>query len=207
MPPSGLFEPVTALPPKPLTHQFSLACNLTRLPSGHLDKIVAYRGYLRPDIHRKNIISAETAAKYFESTPVGNQSLRNGGTCGTKDLYYLTPYSTYWEYYKTSLMVGNAFLWYPRQADGLVTSYSYRWHHGVAIAARTAAGYPKRRCEGPLALEAAIFDKIARQGKVNVKGGELRCGPMKEEQAATELPLQKEAAIALAKILQSYKTI
>lgn len=205
MAPSGLFEPITASLPTSLTHQFSLSCNLTRISSKTRQKVIAYRGYLRPDALCRSIVPAETAAAYFGPTANKKVNLRDGGTCGTKDLYYLTPYYTYWQYYKTPLMVGNAFLWYDRQADGVALLYRYRWHQGTAAAARVAEGRHKRRCEGPPALEEAIFEKIARQGRVNVQGGDLSCTAAVEEQPK-RLPLSKSAAMALARVLEICKS-
>jgi hypothetical protein len=74
--------------------QFPVQC-----PSGSTnERVVAFRGFLRPDMAGKFAVSAKDAEDYFAK------------------LYHLTPYSAWRHFYKTELTVGNAYLWYDNKA-------------------------------------------------------------------------------------------
>lgn len=79
-------------------------------------KYVAMRGYLRRD--------AETS-RIFENFDDLEEYLRNTrGICEheeddvcVEEYASYTPYDIWWEFYKSSRVVGNAYLWYPRTSD------------------------------------------------------------------------------------------
>ena len=74
-------------------------------------KILATRGYLRCDETCSRVFDIEQAEEYFErdlfSEFQASESLSNS-------IFSLTPYDRWWEFYKSSTMVGNAYLWYAR---------------------------------------------------------------------------------------------
>jgi len=75
-------------------------------------KIFVIRGYLRFDEACSRVFDIEGAEEYFgrglfRPDIQTSESLRNS-------VFSLTPYDTWWEFYKSSTMVGNAYLWYPR---------------------------------------------------------------------------------------------
>lgn len=74
--------------------QFPLQCPF----ESNNERVVAFRGYLRPDMAGKSAVSAKDAEDYFAN------------------LYHLTPYSAWRHFYKTELTVGNAYLWYENKA-------------------------------------------------------------------------------------------
>ena len=205
--PSGDFETVSVRPPSPLDTQFSLSCNFTRIPVENRTKVVAFRGFLRPDAPRSTMVAPEVAEAYFGGAAVGDPSPRDpGDTCGGVNMYVSTPYSKWWAFYRTPLMVGNAYLWHLRRGDD-VTFSRYRWHAGQS---GPAAARQRRLCEAPPSLEDAMFEKKAKRGKVRVAGAELLCRtgepriPGQLSREDTRLPLPKDAAIALANILQEF---
>lgn len=186
-----------------LVHQFPLKCqfiNSSFPADNYYQKVVAYRGYLRPDMSRRSIVSAEKAKSYFGSLDGGNASLRNKEkTKNFVSVYDLTPYSKYWEFYKTPLMVGNVYLWSERKADPtlVATIHRFHWHAGPNIQsfrASEAAG-----CEEKVEnYDDIVYDRLLEAGKVDLSGGVgIEC-EKKEEALLVELPLRKEAALSLA---------
>ena len=80
-------------------------------------KFVAFRGYLRANAAKSHVLSSEEAQSYFQS----NAADETNSTDGFKFEYSYTPYYTWWEFYKSSTVIGNAYLWYPRNFDNLCT--------------------------------------------------------------------------------------
>lgn len=61
--------------------------------------VVAMKGYLRP--HTNSVFDLDDAEEYF----------------GDSFEYMFTPYYTWWEFYKSKKVLGNAYLWYARLSD------------------------------------------------------------------------------------------
>ena len=80
-------------------------------------KFVAFRGYLRANAAKSHILSSEEAEIYFQS----NDADERNSIDGFMFEYSYTPYFTWWEFYKSSKVIGNAYLWYPRTFDNLCT--------------------------------------------------------------------------------------
>ena len=205
-------------PPTPLSSQFFLSCTFKDLAT---TTVVAFRGFLRPDACHQHIIPAEKAASYFGASARGEESPRDGSTCGTKDLYDLTPYSKWWEYYKTPLMVGNAYLWYEREADDKAVVSRYRWHSSssssfLAAAADNGEDETEDGCQNSRVEEEERrqFEELKNEMSKFRKdeGGtttttKLTCRDdaiYDEGSLLRRLPLSKQSAIALATILQNY---
>lgn len=62
---------------------------------------VAMKGYLRSNANRSHVFDLQEAEDYF----------------GESFEYIYTPYHTWWEFYKSPKVLGNAYLWYPRRSD------------------------------------------------------------------------------------------
>lgn len=212
--PEGAFA--AAPPPSaPLAARFPLACNLSAAPA---TTVVALRGFLRHGAHRRSALPADQAGGYFAAAPPGEDSPRGTGTCGGGDLLPLTPYHQWWPYYRTDLMVGNAYLWYDREADppGCAPSvHRFRWHAGAAGPKATAAesggdhggwggqqrqGATERRpCEAAPTADEAAWEAAAARGRADISpGGALRCAES-QDAGVERLPLDKESASALAR--------
>eukprot|EP00890_Picochlorum_soloecismus_P000023 jgi/Picsp_1/1020/NSC_04504-R1_---NA--- len=87
-----------------------------------VSKMFATRGYLRCDETCSRVFDIEQAEEYFErelfSDFQASESLRNS-------IFSFTPYDRWWEFYKSSTMVGNAYLWYARDGcDGATHAFS-----------------------------------------------------------------------------------
>jgi len=200
---SGTFEkihPSTNL--SGLQLQFPNRCQLNTISSSSKEnhqRVVAYRGYLRPDMYRRSIVSADKAKSYFGAFDGAAVLPRDEGkTKNLVSLYDLTPYSRYWEFYKTSLMVGNVYLWSERKADASVfaTLHTFHWHAGPLN--QNSRHSKTAGCEDEVEQhDAMVFDKLLRVGKVDLGGGDgIEC--VKKEQLPLKLPLRKEAAFSLA---------
>lgn len=97
--------------------QFPLQCSF----GSNNERVVAFRGLLRPDLASRFVISAEQAEDYYANLET------SANLYGNKDhtLYHFTPYSSWWQFYKTELVVGNAYLWYDRKAGKQVSVYRF----------------------------------------------------------------------------------
>jgi hypothetical protein len=201
--------------------QFPLKCQFSStFPTENRMKIVAYRGYLRPDMNRRSIIPAEKAKLYFTDAlfegknDVGSGG--GGGSTGSNDdyLYRLTPYSRYWKFYKTLLMVGNVYLWSERGADEskVVDIHRFRWKSRAFSDDRVVLA-----CDDDLEeRDAMVFYRLFKAGKVDVRGEDgVQCEKEEESdlgsnrlQKVTDreqrLPLRKDAALELAALKSLY---
>lgn len=63
--------------------------------------VVAMKGYLRSHANSSHVFDQDGAEEYF----------------GDAFEYMFTPYYTWWEFYKSNKVVGNAYLWYARLSD------------------------------------------------------------------------------------------
>lgn len=70
---------------------------------GAVPQFVAMKGYLRSNANRSRIFDLQEAEEYFKHSFE----------------YMFTPYHTWWEFYKSDVILGNAYLWYPRASDGI----------------------------------------------------------------------------------------
>ncbi|WPT14310.1 hypothetical protein PSENEW3_00000440 [Picochlorum sp. SENEW3] len=79
-------------------------------------KYVAMRGYLRRDAETSRIFeNFDDLEEYLKNTR-GICEHADDDFCVEEYASY-TPYDIWWEFYKSSRVVGNAYLWYPRTSD------------------------------------------------------------------------------------------
>jgi hypothetical protein len=205
-----------------LGQKFPLKCQFrSTFPAENRMKVVAYRGYLRPDMSRRSIIPAEEAKLYFSGQDNENSDSGDGGDGdGSSDkgvsLFNLTPYSQYWEFYKTSLMVGNVYLWSAWSGSDrtavLAKLYRFRWHSSSSLSSLNFSEISQKKavslCDDDTVEEhdAMVFDKLQKAGKVDLHGGDedgIKCDKEavvaeEEEKKEEVLPLGREAALSLA---------
>lgn len=70
---------------------------------GRVPEFVAMKGYIRSNADRSRVFDLQEAEEYFKDSFE----------------YMFTPYHTWWEFYKSDVILGNAYLWYPRASDGI----------------------------------------------------------------------------------------
>jgi len=94
-------------------------------PLGNDDKIgtvmVATKGMLRPDVMGHQVFDIDGATEYFFGQ-TGGLSRACPDLKDPAALFDRTPYSTWWAFYKSKYMVGNAYLWYVRCSDHYATT-------------------------------------------------------------------------------------
>jgi hypothetical protein len=230
---SGSFEKVNPRATRfggGLPLQYPIKCQFTsNFSAGTRMKVVAYRGYLRPDITKRSIVFAEKAKSYFSALQENNKKsdhhddgtsdFSNSNRNRTKNLlslYDLTPYSRYWEYYKTPLMVGNVYLWSERGTDKdnkniVATLHRFRWHSGSIINNLGLQNQNSRVFEEELCEDSedeveihdnTVFERLTRAGRmvdvVGSGGDGSTCEKKDDAQLLLGLPLGKEPALRLA---------
>lgn len=199
--------------------QFPLACDVGGLLAGSSRaKIVAHRGFLRAGAGSHGIILPEHAAKYFAATPPGRRSPRHG-YYGASDLFHLTPYAAYWQFYASPSISGNAFLWTPKQASRHARALHFKWNDGVRDSARdrlrhyrgddqaiggggTNATAAATADESPSALprfhhwieSQRIISQVVERRRVPVWDARLRC---KHDRNPVRFPLSSEGRQAV----------
>jgi hypothetical protein len=186
-----------------LEYPFKCQDTISSVSVKNNQKVVAYRGYLRPDMFRHNIVSPDKAKIYFDSLDDGDDVFHNKEKAKKfVSLYDVTPYSTYWEFYKTPLMVGNVYLWSERKADdtsGVVAMLNhFHWHaHGRINQSSRAS--EAAACEDTTEeYDAMLYNRLSKGGKVDLDGKDGITCEEEEEQSLLQLPLRKEAALSLA---------
>lgn len=218
---SGLPTPVTPAPSQ-LWQQFPVACNLTTQGAGAHEKVIAYRGYLRAAAGRAGIIHADQAKAYFgsggrsysldacrsrlpEGSSHSNSPLeRSSPQIAEEDLYGLTPYSRWWQYYKTPAMVGNAYLWYPRKSHATLSMRKFAWHAGAGVPRGGGAGafFEGDSCfsNETLYLRDGVQRSFGGAGvaRIDVKDPALAC---RNVPPPAQLPLSRDAAERLVNVL------
>lgn len=108
-------------------------------------KLVAFRGFLRPDIVFSSVVEPSSAPSYFRDIAIPcnldarldsmqYSELANAGSDeknttsqsitsemeqnnASLSLFNMTPYSRWWAFYKTEWVLGNAYLWKAVQSD------------------------------------------------------------------------------------------
>lgn len=208
---SGAFE--TLLPvPSDLWETFLMDCDLTgQIIRDKNVKLIAFRAFLRPGIGSRNIIFPQHAKAYFGPAPPGRESPRMS-MCGAENLYDQTPYSRWWQYYRSSTMVGNAFLWAPKMADTEAQTFHFKWHSGLAAPTayllRHYQGNDGSPCSGmepglprsQFALEAQrVWDGIWSKRRVDLENEAFMC---MLGMFPVILPLAEEPARALVRVRQ-----
>lgn len=73
------------------------------------NQYVAMKAYLRANVNRTRVFDLQEAEDYF----------------GDAFEYMYTPYTMWWEFYKSKKVLGNAYLWYPRVSDDPLTEQGH----------------------------------------------------------------------------------
>lgn len=176
--------------PAPLFRQFPLACQLSRqVAEGPTAKVVAFKGYLRPDALGAAVLSMAEARTYLGGAEGGRRHAGGAAPCAasgtpdpTEDLLPLTPYSRYWQFYRAPDVTGNVFQWDVREAPRKVRINSFKWREGLG--ARLGAEIKRYRrqsaaCGGGAnaALQQAerVLTTVATNEGVDITHPPLKC--------------------------------
>jgi len=200
------------LPVPPVWKQYPFSCNLTSSPDDTIhETVVAFRGYLRPNANLQGIIRPEQAAAYlggsWRSDCCRNNSISSDGDIninsekstppsGGDDLTSLAPYQQWWQFYRTPLMVGNAYLWSPRKAYSFITMYDFM----VPLSLSSAAASSQSSGNSVHCLSERSPREVIEKGFLDERVLKALC---RQQGRPPELPLSKDAALRVLAMLHN----